>query len=534
MTTPSVETMYEKLPSVVIITGEGNEQNLCAISFLRYGRMQFHNGCFNQGASITQAALSSDARLAELMRAAPDESVFVLADADCIPALANVYPEPEWLTSCTDHGHTVVLTTVRGREHHLKTATMRAGTLHVLVEKAGYDHLGASITWAWGSMGERVPRLKIPIANDVLEQWAKLLNETYQAPSRPKNELITTTQRTVAVPVDHTSAVLSISTPMPKHPENSFLLTRTVKQDQHRQVRTTEIIAFPWLESVNKTADEEMAIYAAHWACEQWGIPLTDPALNCQSIYPDGQAKYDGKPVNLEVTKVQPRWPSGTTLAAFIDARRPGKAVNPDKVPVMQCRECGTWAEPEITDVHAPPDHDESHIWTCTYPRNMIGDDWPEHLTVLPEIHIDDKHFLREVVKAADAKSERAKRYGAGRQNWLILLVEGFPHVEGLYEQLRHADWQALDAVIAIISQEFGSAIHGYCPLDPRATVLVKCPEQNRHPCYHPGLISTAHKGNEEFAFLLEPARDITLLITAEDGTPLAEIEKSPPQPTTR
>ena len=228
MTTQSVETLYENLPCVVIITGEGNEQNLCAMPFLQYSRTQFHNGCFNQGASITQAALSSDARLAELMRAAPDESVFVLADADCIPALANAYPEPEWLTVCTDRGHTVVLTTVRGREHHLRTATMRAGTLHALVEKAGYDQLGASITWAWGSMGERVPRLKILIANDVLEQWANLLNELYQAPPRPKNELITTTQQSVAVPVDYTKAVLSTSTPMPKHPENSFLLTRTV------------------------------------------------------------------------------------------------------------------------------------------------------------------------------------------------------------------------------------------------------------------------------------------------------------------
>ena len=537
MATQSVETLYENPPPVVIITGEGNEQNLCAIPFLQYGGMEFHNGCFNQGASITQAALSSDARLAELMRVAPDESVFVLADADCIPAIANAYPDPEWLTVCTDRGHTVVLTTVRGREHNLmRTATMRAGTLHVLVEKAGYDQLGASVTWSWGSMGERLPRLKIPIANEDLEEWAKLINETYQAPSRPKNELITTTQRTVAVPVDYTSAVLSTSTPMPKHPENSFLLTRTVKLDQHMQVKATEIIAFPWLESVNKTADEEIAIYVAHWACEQWGIPLTDLVLNCQSTYPDGQAKYDGKPVNVEVTKVQPRWPSGAALSAFIDARRAGKAVNPDKVPVIQCHKCGNQPVPEITDVHNPPHHDESHVWTCTYPSNMISDDWPEHLTVLPEIHIDDKHFLRGVVEAADDKSEKAKRYGAGSQNWLIMLVQGFPPIQEWYEQLRHVDWQAMDAVIAIISEEFGSAIHAYYPLDQRRIVLVKCPKQNRHPCYHPGLIMTLHKGSKEFASLLElgPDRGITRLITAEDGTPLAEIEESPPQPITR
>ena len=207
------------------------------------------------------------------MRLAPDESAFVLADADCIPALTSpsAQSEPEWITICREKGHMVVLTTVRGREYKLHAATTDKGTSHVQVEAAHHGH-GLFVTSASGELLERLPMTRTFIDHDTILRWAKLTNGSYPAPSRPQNELIATPPRTLALPTDHTAAVRSTDTPMPKHPANSFLLTRVVKQNQHHQERITEIIGLIWLESVNKRSDEEMAILSIEWACEKWGI----------------------------------------------------------------------------------------------------------------------------------------------------------------------------------------------------------------------------------------------------------------------
>ena len=531
--------IYEFLSPVTIITGEGDQgQNLVAVAplniALRSGQTPYHNGCFNRGCRITEAALSSDAQLANLMRITPDESLFVLADADCTPALAAspTLNQPEWVTPCQAKGHLIVLTTVRGREHHLQAAITYAATSHVQVE-AAHNPYGLFITWGSGEMKERFPTSQTFVANETIMEWAKLTNGRYQAPPRPKNELIINSPRSLAVVADYTSAVRSTDTSMPKHPANSFLLTRTAKMHNHLQIRTTEIISLIWLESVNKTVDEEIAIQAAAWASEKWGMPLTNLQINPKTTYPDGWAQYDGDIVNIEVTKVQPRWPSKATLAALTAGQRVGKAVIPDKAPVVQCQQCGRFEVPEITDIHILPNHNENHVWTCTYPSSMIGPEWPEHLTALPELHMDAQDLMQQVIEAAGEKSRKAQRDASGKRNWLVLVIQGFPPIGEWYEQLRHYDWQAMDGVIAIISQEFGSAIHAHYPLDARRIVLLKCPEQGRHFCYHPGLILEVGKDGKGMDSLIErgPDRGVTYQTTADDGTVLAEYEAEPPQP---
>ena len=533
------DIINEILSPVVIITGEGDQgQNLFAVaalgSALWNGQTLYHNGCFNQEWHIKETALSSDAQLAKLMRIAPEESLFVLADADRIPAL-TAFPtltEPEWLTASQDKGHLVVLTTVRGQEHLLQSATTYVATTHLQVE-AGHAPYGLFITWGSGEMKERLATSQAFVPHETVLEWAKLTNGLYQAPARPEKELIINAPRSVVVVADYTDAVRSTDTPMPKHPANSFLLTRTARVDRHLQIRTTEIIGLIWLESVNKTVDEEIAIRATAWASEKWGLPLTDLKINPKTTYPDGWAQYNGCPVNIEVTKVQPRWPSGTTLAALTDGQRVGKAANPDQVPVVQCHQCGIFEVPEVNDVHALPDHDENHVWTCTYPAGMVGPDWPDPLTSLPELRIDAQHLMEQINKAADAKSAKAQGDDSGNRNWLVLVVQGFPTFEEWYEQLLHCDWQGIDGVVAILSQDFGSAIHAHYPLDTRHIVLLKCPEQDSHFCYHPGFMLEVHKGGKEMESLIEqgPDRGVTRQSTADDGTVLAEYEAVPPQP---
>ena len=341
--------------------------------------------------------------------------------------------------------------------------------------------------------------------------------------------------RSTVTLTDYTDAVQSTETPTPKHPANSVLLTRVIKHDDNHRTKTTEIVGFGWLESVNKRRDEEAAIQTIEWACEKWGFDLEEVETNPKTTYPDGKALTLAGPVNIEVTKVQPKWPSGATLAELTASIREGKSPNPGKEPVIQCRECGTQRVSHIRDIHILPEHDETHAWTCTYPKAMIDLEHPENLTALPELHLGIEQLRKSIAEAVSKKNQRAQRYGKGQENWLVLIMEGFPDIPGFDSLLLNFNWESLDAVFAIMSDEFGSAIHGNQPDDYKRIVVLKCPEQDSHICYHPGLVTVARKGNSILDPLRGHGRDqgITHQITTGYSEVLAELEEQPPQPMT-
>ena len=525
---------------VVLITGEGDQgQNLMAMAYLEMANHEerniYHNGCANRGSLITTGALSSDQRFSALMRIAPEGSVFILADADCIPATVSVrgQSEPQWLNICRTKNHLVVLTTRRGREHYLQAVIGNINTSHLVVE-AGHDIAGIFVTAFWGELHERLPKATAFVKHGHVVQLAKLTDGAYTSPSRPVCELIDAAPRSIVVPALFTEAVLSTETPMPKHPANSLLLTTTTKQNEHFSVRTTELLGLIWLESVNKTRDEQMAIQAIEWASEKWRLDLWNVEFNSVTTYPDGLAETAKGPVNIEVTKVQPRWPSEATLGELVDSVRSGKAPEPQGLPIVQCRECGRQDVPGLTDVHILPRHDESHKWTCTFPQRFMGPDWPGNLTALPELKLDLDHLCGAIAKAVSRKNERVSRFGRGKQNWLVLIIEGFPYIEGLETLLHDFDWQSFDGVFITMSDQFGSAIHGLYPNDDRRVILLKCPEKGNHICYHPGFTLVVRKDDGSMDALREGGRErgVTYLITDKDGTLLAEQNVEPPQPT--
>ena len=164
---------------VVLITGEGDQgQNLVAMAYVEIAlheeRRIFHTGCSNEGARITRNALSSDQRLATLMHIVPEGSTFILADADCLLALASVpgQSKAEWLDACRSRKHTVVLTTVRGREAELQTVIGNIDTSHLVVE-AGHDPTGIFVTGYWGELRERFPMASAFIEHESVMRWAK-------------------------------------------------------------------------------------------------------------------------------------------------------------------------------------------------------------------------------------------------------------------------------------------------------------------------------------------------------------------------
>ena len=555
--------MESKEPRLVtIVTGEGEQgQNILAMAWIEQalpleGVDIFHNGCARgtiaaisninghgvevefRTFTIRDAALSDPDKFATLLRVAQDESLFVLADGDCIPAIINAgkaSSEPSWLAVCRAKGHKVVLTTVRGREYRILTGIAHQEVQHIQVD-ADYDAEGLWCTVSEGRSGERIPRYKNRFDKDSLERWASLANGLYERPYRDDDGLISVVERDLSIPVDYTAAVRSTETNMPQRPAYPFLLSTTILLADNQRIRTTEQLVVDWNESVNKRRDEEIAIGIVEWACEKWGISLTDVVPNQASTYPDGKGRTNQTLVNLEVTKVQPAWPSGATFAALTAATREGRAVVPDKAPVISCQQCGNIAVPELDDVRRLPNHDPNHVWTCTYPQDMLGHDWAGHITALPELVVGKDRLEQAVANALDRKKGKPNQFGNGEQNWLALIVEGFPPVPGWHEQILGMDWSDFDAVFAVISAQFGSGIYYNDPTDTRSVVIVKCPGQSEHICYHPGQVMRLRKGGSDFdplrAMDTAGSRGRSMQITDDCGEVLAE-ETIPPFPPT-
>ena len=516
---------------VIIITGEEDQgQNIAAMHYIREalqrGIMLFHNGCSTKGFEIKAETLADQNGFLEILDAAPNGSTFVIADADCCPAITGgpTDAESEWLSLSKKKGHDVILTTVRGMEHKLNGPLADTGTMHLYVSSV--QHLpGLFMASSFGAMKERVPVNWWVVNEKRTLSYASLTNGMYESPSRPEGELIVSPLESLVVPTDYTDAVRSTGTAKPKHPENPILLTKTVKRDTHIQEKTTEIIFLPWLESVNKQRDEDMAVGSVEWACKRWGIGLQIKGMNPNTTYPDAWGEHEGQAVNLEVRKVQPKWPNGKTLASISDVIRAGKATAPQGSPVVQCKQCGSQEDKTITDVHELPTHDSSHEWVCTYPKDMIGPEWTENLTTLPNLMMRPGDLLTAVTEAVDEKDDRARRFGQGKQNWLILSVEGFPLDERLHEELACIDWKGLDAVFLILTSQFGSAIYQNEIDDNRIIVIARCPSRTDHVCYHPGIRTSTRKAGREFQTLREEtvASGLVYQVVNADGSVLAE-----------
>ncbi len=375
---------------------------------------------------------------------------------------------------------------------------------------------------------ERIPTNWSVIDEEKTISWATLTNGMYESPTRLKGELIVSPIKSFALLVDYSDAVRSTATARPKHPENLMLLTKTARFHDHLQKETTEIISVPWLEAVNKRRDEEMAVGIIEWTCERWGIELQGIRMNAETTYPDAWGQHEGQTVNLEVRKIQPKWPNGAALASMVDTIKTGKAAAPQGAPTIQCKQCGAWEDRTITDVHVLPAHDSNHEWVCTYPKSMIGPEWTGDLTALPNLLVRPGDLRTAITEAVEEKDNRAKHFGVGKQNWLILSVEGFPLDERLHDELADIEWRNLDAVFLILTSQFGSATYMNQIDDNRIIAITRCPKATDHVCYHPGVRTSVRKAGNEVQSLREETvrRGLVYQVVNADGEVLAEEER--------
>lgn len=529
---------------ITLITGENEKtQNIVAMAHvamaIRDGRPIFHNGCYREGWVISPEVLTSSGRFSELLSqdVVMVGSLFVLADADCIVALTETDGQntPQWLRVIRHKGLDIVLTTVRGMEYKLRDVLRLEETIHVLIQHRSQRD-GVIETHYYGKMGERVPQDRTLLSVDDLANYAKLLDGRYERPERDENELIVNPDLSLVTAGDYEDAVRSTETSKPKHHAYNFLLTRVIPLYPNIQIRATEIVYTLWIESVDKYNSEKSALNALAFSCAQWGITLSEVEPNPdENKYPDGLGKGLSGQVNIEITKVQPEWPSGATFSRLASNALVGKEAHPKEKPVLQCKKCGESEVDGIHDVHTLPAHDERHDWICTYPKSMIGPDWDNHIVALPQLKVTQKSLEERIKKAAQEKNSRVERYGGTKQNWLVLMIEGFPVKPDWYENISELGWDRFDGVFAISTDEFAAASRGTGPDVPQNIIVVKCPESRSHVCYHPGVVllvpgSASRLSQSQWS---EKLQGQTIELTNADGVILARDEREFSQPIT-
>ena len=530
---------------ITLITGEDQKtQNIVAMAHVGMamydGRHIFHNGCSREGWRISPDTLSSSDKFSRFLShdAVMDGSLFVLADADCISAVkaTETKETSQWLRTVRRKGLDIVLTTIRGMEHTLQNVLRLEETVHVLIELRSQGD-GVIGTQYYGKMSERIPVDRTLLGVDDLTNYARLLDGRYERPERDENELIANPPISIVTSADYEEAVRSTETSKPKHHAYNFLLTRVFEIYPNVQVRATEMAYLPWIESVDKYNIEKAALNWLNYACTQWGITLSEVGSNpAKDEYPDGLGKGLFGQVNIEITKVQPVWPSGATFSALASNALAGKETQPKDKPMLQCKQCGEYEMEGIYDVHTLPAHDESHYWVCTYPKSMIGPDWDNHIVALPELKLTRESFEERIKSAAQRKNSRVERYDGANQNWLVLIVEGFPVEPDWYENISELGWDRFDGVFAISTDEFAGAFQGMSAEVAQNVIVVKCPESRFHICYHPGVVMSLERGSASLLPELQGLEKIqgrTIEITDADGTILAECERELPQPFT-
>ena len=530
---------------IILFTGEDDQaQNTVAMMHvgiaLEIGQPIYHNGCSNHGWLIQPETLSSAARFAALLSldAVLEGSLIILADADYIPAITDIEGQfrPKWLQIAMDKGLQIVLTTVRGREYMLNEFLFLDDTIHVLVE-VRFEGDGVIVTFYSGGMRERIPRNRERINKEAIVDFAKLSNGQYASPERDQNELISNPPMSQVTNADYVEAVRSVDTSKPKHHAYVFLMTRLLVMYPDIQVRTSEMINRIWIETVDKYNIERVALTRLSYACAQWGIALSEVQHNSDvDSYPDGLAMGRSGKVNIEVTKVQPKWPSGATFSQLASLSVSGREAHPGASPILQCTQCGQAEVPDFSDVHNLPDHDEKHVWTCTFPKSILGPDWDDHIVALPVIRLTKQLLEEEIRKATNRKSKKVDRFGGGSQNWLVLLIEGFPVEPDWYEDIGNLDWDTFDGVFAILTDEYTGGIQGGQPNVPEDVIVVKCPESGNHFCYHPGVVLLSHRGGPAFYEMrdLKKLQGLMVELIDADGTVFAERELEIRQPFTQ
>ena len=164
-----------------------------------------------------------------------------------------------------------------------------------------------------------------------------------------------------------------------------------------------------------------------------------------------------------------------------------GRAIHPQDSAILDCRTCRTREPLPGASPEDIPYHDESHRWVIYLPISEPETGISYDLTITPPITITQKGFTDELNQRIQEKSRIIAKQGVGKNNWVIVLSQGFPVDPQWYDDLPE-EWPAnIDGIVIVATQMYLGAHHDLLPYNDLTLVLLKCPFGNSgHRCYHP------------------------------------------------
>lgn len=492
-------TQHNPHPRILTITGQrGSGRTTFAVmvcgEYFKHGFPCFHNGSAFIGWNIEEYT-KSEYGLRQLADEVPSGSVILIEEADVCSATRQL-DDPNREASITlalatlaEKGCFLILTTVQGNERLIAWQLVENSNEHVTPAMDAKIRFRPSLATT-----HRIGRYLVP-ACQIVHETEDIIDAMLVADSfkdmrggHPEGRATTYTddrffevQQTGIDNMKH-----------PKHPEYPIFyrsrIVRRLRDGNTHRLFQNSILHFTWLESVNEHRNETIALELFERAMLQWGFDYQAIPTIQDTHFPDGQASVNGEVANLEVVSIQPRYPGGHSLHDLTGLTQPSWALRPEGSAVMRCQTCSTTEPIEMASLKEIPEHNQNHRWVIYAPGSLFTPDFPEDLTVTPELTITQEGFTLELENALAGKSQKIAEQGTGRQNWVLVAAQGFPIDPDWYGQLPIRWPQNIDGICVVATESYWGAYADWFPYNDFVVALIKCPADARtHNCYHPG-----------------------------------------------
>ena len=524
-----MSTPYEHLQTILVTglreSGRTTFSVLIAADSYSGGHAFWHNSTATFGVRYEDCFLNSRDGLLALTRYLPVNALVLVEEADLHMATRGL-DDPrhdeavlQALQTMERKSCRLILTTVHGRETRISRVLLEGSALHVTCFMNAEMRRLATI--------ERVGSYLIPagVVHHPPEDVARAMALAFTF--RPlRSDTATSSVLAESLDRSHQGRLSTIDQMQyPQHPEYPVFYRSTIIRNlsdrvEHR-LSQESILNFIWFESVNKHTHEAFAMNMLGTSLPRWGFSYEPVAKPGDGRFPDGRAIVDGQATNVEVTTIQPVYPSGANLHRLLALSRRDRIPVNYGTPILACRNCRIQVPfPDATLVD-PPSHDEKHEWIAYLSGSEDVDDI---VAVTPPIDITREAFTRELSKALRRKARIISSQGGGANNWIVILAQGFPVEPEWYEGLAQDLPVNVDGVVVVASETYLGAVHNWEPLHEITTILLKCPEEGEAlHCYHPGYEYTVGHIRSDLKVLL-PDVSAEYAVYETFGGPLPDI----------
>lgn len=486
-------------PPIMIVTGPRDSGRttfavmVCAEHF-KHGLHLFHNGTACIGLNREEYANTKHG-LQQLAEEVLDGSIVLIEEADVCNATRKI-DDPTHAAGITsalrtfaEKGCALILTTVPGNERLIAAPLIDNAHEHVT------PFMDASVRMAPSLMTtHRFGQYLVP-ADPIYHDPRALINAMMLSDAFRDTRSGVPESKGVTYTEDRFFEVRQTSVDQmkhPKHPEYPVLyrsrIVRRLRDGSIHRLTQNSILFFTWLESINEHRNETIALELFERTMLQWGFDYRAIQTVQDTNFPDGQAFINGEHTNIEVVSIQPRFRGGHSLHDLVGLTEPGRAAKPEDTPILRCQTCRMSEPINIPSLQEIPEHDESHCWVIYTPRSLIGPDFPEDLTVIPELTITHEGFTQELESALQNKSQKIARQGMGKRNWVLVVAQGFPVEPDWYSMLSGQWPDNIDGICVVATENYLGAFNDFVPYKDLVVMLLKCPADTQaHNCYHPG-----------------------------------------------